>query len=357
MSMFKDMLGSDQTLFRDHVPLDFDFIPKLVPFREDEQRKIAMCIKPLFAQRNGRNVFMHGPPGVGKTVACKHLIRELEEETDDIIPIYINCWQKNTSYKILVQICEELDYKFTHNKKTDELMAIVKNILNKKSAVLVFDEVDKLDETDFLYFILEDIYRKTIILITNFKDWIVDLDNRIKSRLTAELIEFKAYNKQETHGILKQRMEYAFVPGVWDDANFNIIASKAYELKDIRAGLYLLKEATNAAEDEASKKVEKKNIDTALQKLNDFYIKKDEGLDEETKFILKIAKNNPNQKIGDLFNIYKKEGGENGYKTFQRKISKLAEGKFISVTKVSGGTGGSTTIVESTGSTKKLTDF
>src|SRR3989338_4297890 len=183
MALFKDMLRSDESIFQDTVALDYDYIPKLVPFREKEQRFIAACIKPLFQKRNGKNILIYGRPGVGKTVATRHVVNELEEETVDIIPIYINCWQRNSSYKIMLELCSKLDYRFTQNKKTDELFDIVKEILNKKSAVFVFDEIDKAEDVDFIYFILENIYRKTVIIVTNYKSWLDDLDERLKSRL------------------------------------------------------------------------------------------------------------------------------------------------------------------------------
>lgn len=357
MSHFKNMLGAEESLFLDHVPLDYDYIPKLIPYREKEQRHVAACIKPLFSKRNGRNLFIFGEPGVGKTVACRHLLKELEDETDDIVPIYINCWQKNTSFKVISEMCDRVGYKFTHNKKGDELFKIVKEILNKKSSVIVLDEIDKLEDIDVVYYILEEIYRKTLILITNYKDWLSELEERIKSRLMAELLEFKAYNKEETKGILKERMKYAFVGEIWDDDLFSAIAEKAYNLRDIRAGLYLLKEAANAAEDDASKKIEKKHVDIAIKKLDEFYIKNKETLEDETKFILGMIKNNSGKKIGDIFKAYQKEGGKSVYKTFQRKVDKLAKNKFISIKKISGGPEGSTTIIEHTGSVKKLTEF
>ena len=91
MGLFENMLGDKESVFRDSVALDYDYVPKLVPFREKEQQHMASCIKPLFQKRNGRNLLIVGKPGVGKTVACKHVLRELEEETDEIFPIYINC--------------------------------------------------------------------------------------------------------------------------------------------------------------------------------------------------------------------------------------------------------------------------
>ncbi|MBN1385922.1 AAA family ATPase [Candidatus Woesearchaeota archaeon] len=356
MSMFKDMLGSDESLFRDSVALDYDYIPKIVPFRKGEQEHIAACIKPLFSNRSGRNVVVFGPPGVGKTVAVKHLLKELEEETEDIIPMYINCWQKNTSFKIVMEMCHLLDYRFTHNKKTEELFRIVKDALNKKSVVFVFDEIDKTEDQDFLYYLLEEIYRKTIVLITNYKEWHVDLDERIKSRLTAEMKEFRPYNEHETTEIMRHRLQYAFAPGVWDDDAFLIAAKKAYEMNDIRTGLYILKEAGNAAEDVASKKIVRAHVEKAIRKLDEFSIKKKSELKDESQFMLDIIKENSGQKIGDLYRLYLDKGGEESYKSFQRKIKKLEEGKFIVIQKMTGGTTGTTSIITYQ-TTKKLTDF
>lgn len=132
MGLFKDILGANESLFRNELALDYSFVPKLVPYREKEQHYIAGCIKPLFQQRNGRNLFIFGPPGVGKSVALRHVLGELEEQTDEIIPVYINCWQHNSSFKIFLELCNVIGYKFTLNKRSDELFVIAKQILNKK---------------------------------------------------------------------------------------------------------------------------------------------------------------------------------------------------------------------------------
>lgn len=357
MGMFNDMLRSDEALLKNSVALDYDFVPKLIPYRETQQKHIATCIKPLFQQRNGRNLFIYGQPGVGKTVACKHVFRELEEEYDEIVPVYINCWQKNTTYKVLLEICNILGYAFTQNKKSDDLFDIIKEMLNKKSVVFAFDEIDKAEDLDFLYFVLEQIYRKSVFLITNFKNWLEDLDDRVKSRLTAEMLEFKPYDLNETRGILQQRAESAFVPGVLDSKILELVVVKTAELQDIRSGLYLLKEATNLAEDESSRKITTEHVKGAIKKLDDFTIKKTTELDEDVNFILEIIKQNSGKRSGDLFRIYQEKGGKAVYKTFKRKLDKLEKGKFITQERTEGGAEGNITIVKMTGKEKKLTDF
>ena len=357
MRLFKDTLRGDQTIFKNEVALDYDFLPKLLPYREMQQRHVVSCIKPLLHERNGKNLFIFGAPGIGKTAAIRFVLRDLEEETDDVIPIYINCWQKNTTFKIILEICDILGYKLTHNKKTDELFGIIKGILNKKSAVFAFDEVDKLEDFDFLYMILEEIYKKSVILITNYKEWMDDLDGRIKSRLMVDLLEFKPYNLTETRGILRQRMDYAFVPNVWEDNAFEIIVKKTAALEDIRCGLHLMREAGNNAEARSSKKIILEDSSNAIKKLDEFSIKSSADLASDERNILNMIKENSGKKIGELYEIYKKKGGNLVYKSFQRKIEKLRKNKFISVEKKMGGEEGSTTIIKYKGTIKKLTEF
>ncbi|HJX06176.1 MAG TPA: AAA family ATPase [Candidatus Nanoarchaeia archaeon] len=351
MGLFDNMLREGESLIKNEEALDFEFLPKVLPFREKEQRFIAECIKPLFQNRNGRNVVMFGPPGIGKTAAARHVIKELEEQTDEIYPIYINCWQHNTSYKVMVEICEHLGYRLVQNKKTVDLYKVVASMVNKKTAAFIFDEIDKAEDYDFLYFILESIYKKSICLITNFKEWVATLDSRIKSRLMAEVLEFRQYNEHETKEILKLRAGYAFPEGVWDDAAFARVAKKTSEIKDIRTGLFLMRESALIAEEQSKKKISLADVEKAIVKLENFSIKSSAELEEDARFILSIVKEHSGKKIGELYEVYQKKGGKHTYKTFQRKIAELDKGNFVSAKKQTG-TGGNTTIVE-----KKLTDY
>ncbi len=356
MSIIKDYLGSSESLIKNETALDYNFIPKLIPYREAQQRFIASCIKPLFQRRNGKNLLIYGSPGVGKTVAVRHLFNEIEEETEEVAPVYINCWQKNTTYKVALEICDIIGYKFTQNKKTEELFSVIESILNKKSVVFAFDEIDKVEDFDFLYTLLENIFRRTILLITNFKTWHNDLDERVKSRLLAEMLEFKPYNLEETKGILKQRMEYAFNSGVFSDDAFDAIVKKTTELKDIRSGLHLMREAALEAENASSRKITIEHTQKAIKKFDEFTIKNSAELTEDEKFILDIIKSSSGMRIGELYRIYQEKGGQAAYKTFQRKIKRLYESNFINIEKKGGGKEGNTTLVNY-GTIKKLTEF
>ena len=319
MGLFDNMLKDSESLFLNEMELDFDYVPRIIKYRENQQQHMATCIKPLFQNRNGTHLLITGKPGIGKTVAVKKVFEDLDQETQNILPIHINCWKKDTFYKIALDICEKVGYKWVHNKKSDELFKEACKLLNKKKVVFCFDEVDKLEDQNILYHILEEVHKKTIFLITNEKDWLAKLDQRIRSRMIPELLEFEPYNYDETKGILEQRRETAFVQNVWNEASFEQIVEKTSEIGDVRVGLFLLRQSGNAAEDKSSRKINQEHVETAIKKLDGFNIRKDLG--DEENFIIELVKAKP----GSMTQIYEdyKEKYDKSYRTLQRKIKDL----------------------------------
>ncbi len=347
MGLFDDILQGNESLFVDEIALDYDYVPKEIPYRENQQKFIANCIAPLLQNKSGRNLFISGAPGIGKTLACLFVKRELEEKSDDVIAIYVNCWKKDSSYKILLDMCEQLNYKWVHNKRKDELLKVVSDILNKKRVVIFLDEVDRVKEVDILYSFCEDLYKKSLIMIANDKNWLGNLDDRVKSRLVPELLEFKPYNAIETEGILRMRAKYAFVPGVFNEKALKAIIDKTIELKDIRTGLFLLKEAGNVAEMNASREIKLEHAQKALDKLAGFKIKDSLEFGEEEQEILDLIKENSGISIKDLYGLY---GKDITYRTFHRKIDELRKNNMVEIKEVPG----KSSVVNYS---KKLSDF
>ena len=351
MGLFENMLSGNESLFLNPVALDFDYIPKLFKYRENNQKYIAECIKPIFNDRDGRNLFVFGSQGIGKSACIKVVLRELQEKSD-INCAYINCWKFDTSFKVVSEICSLIGYKWIHNKRTDELIDAAKKILNKEGSVIILDEVDKLEDQDIIYSLLEELNKKCLILITNDNEYLVNLDTRIKSRLRSEMIEFKPYSLNETEGILKQRMEFAFVKDTFDEEGFKKIVDKTFNLEDLRIGLFLMKEAAERAESDSSRKILLKHVDESLKNLDKFMLK--DKLEVGDTKILEIVKENSGKTIGNLLEIYHKNGGDIGYKTFSRRIKDLEKAGLISTKEVV--KNGKTRIVEY-GVMKKLEEF
>ena len=333
--LFKKMLGHSESLFLDVLPLDPEFVPPIIQFRENEQSYVANCLKSLFDKRPGKNVFITGSPGIGKTAAVKYVLRELETSSD-IFPIYINCWKKDTSYKIVCEICEQIGYKWVHNKRTDELIKSISEILKKRGAVIVFDEVDKLKESDVLYLLSEEIIKKSLILLANNEEFIINLDDRIKSRLNLDNLKFNEYNKNETEGVLKLRRDIAFVPNVWDQDAFSVIVTNCFKTKDIRQGLFLMRESGNFAETKSSKKIKIDHVNNAISIIEKFKIKDSKTFDIEEQKILRLIEKYSGKTVKDIYDLYFDDQGEMSYRTFHRKLEELEKNKMINFEGTSG---------------------
>ena len=130
---------------------------------------------------------------------------------------------------------------------------------------------------------------------------------------------------------------------------------EAAKFQDIRAGLYLLKESGQMAEMKASKKINSQHVQDALKKMDNFTIKSSDGLEDDTQAILELVKANDGSKIGDLHKKFLETGQDMTYKTFQRRIRKLADDRFLDTKRVTGKEG-NTTMVEIS-KAKKLSDF
>lgn len=335
MSLFSNYQDS-ASIFKNETSLDPSFTPRgKIEFRENENQYIAECIKPLLQRRNGKNLIIFGPPGIGKTLACKKVKEALEEETDEVLVFYINLWKKNTQHKIILELCDQLDYKFTHNKSSEDLLQIVKQKINQNSAVFIFDEADKAESLELLYQFAEDIYRKTMILITNDKDWIYRLDPRLKSRLMPDSLEFKPYNLQEIKQILKSRAQFAFNSGIISEEVLNLIAEKTLETGDVRTGLFLLRESALIAESKSLKKIAQEHTQQAIEKLSEF--KRPVQLDKDEEEILSIVDQNQSKTTTEIFSIYKnKTQSDKSKRTFLRKINNLEKANLIKLEEVQG---------------------
>jgi cell division control protein 6 len=264
-------LGPDESLFVNPGILEAEYLPRLLPYREEQVKYIADCIKPLMAGRNGRNLIITGAPGIGKTASTKFVFRMLKEETNDVLTLYVNCWKRDSTFKIVRHLAELLELRIPERIGPDELFDLVlKHLKIYKGVVLAFDEIDKVMDYTFLYRFLEDLPFRTMLLITNAKEWTSTLDQRLLSRLLADRLEFKPYNLKETQGILMERKDCTFVANTWERSALDIVVKKAFELHDIRSGLWLLKTAGEIAERRASRFVQNKDTEGAIAKLHDF---------------------------------------------------------------------------------------
>ena len=330
------------TIIKNEEILSYEYIPSVLPYRENQIQEIANSIKPMLYERSGRNLFVHGAPGIGKTASIKWVLRELSETTDEIVPIYVNCWNLKTKYFIFSEMANQLKISFTAGKSAEHILQQIIYKLKGRRAVFVFDEIDKIDDSDFLYQIVSSFPNSCIHLISNNFDYIVKIDPRIKSRLMLKSIEFKPYTLSEIYGILKERAKLALRKDSFDTALLKQIANITYNKGDVRVGLYLLRESAKIAESEGRRKIDKSHIKKAMESVLDKRID-EEKLNKDEQLIIKIVKGNNGEISGKLYELYTKKSGKLSYKSFKRYIKNLEKLGFLKLELTSGGFKGKST--------------
>ena len=313
------MTKKDMGIVTNPSVFELEYIPEKVLFRESEINEIVDTIK------THSNLFIYGPSGVGKTLTIKYVIRDLDNA------FYVNCWVNNTKFLIASELASQAGLKFIEGKSADHLILMFKRAVNPK--VIIFDEIDKANDLNFLYKFVELFPKASLILISNSLNILNRIDPRILSRLMLRHLLFDKYNKEQIIKILKYRVKYGLKRGSISDDLIRVIAQ--YSLKtDLRQGIHILYLAALSAED----KITMELIRNAIKKVEPKF-----ELSDEDKIII----NSINGEIssGELYEVYKSNGGKLSYRSFKRHIDDLAKKNIIKIRKSGAGFKGQSTFI------------
>ncbi|WP_338599989.1 orc1/cdc6 family replication initiation protein [Sulfolobus tengchongensis] len=238
-----------------------DYIPEELPHREDQIRKIAGILAPLYRGERPNNIFIYGLTGTGKTAVSKFVLSNLYKKFPNKFKyVYVNTRQTDTPYRVLADLLEALGVKvpFTGLSIAELYRRLVKAIKEYSlQVVIVLDEIDafvKKYNDDILYRlsrINSEISKGKVsfIGITNDVKFVDSLDPRVKSSLSEEEIVFPPYNAEELEDILRKRAQMALKPGVLSDSVIRLCAAlAAREHGDARRALDLLRVSAEIAE-------------------------------------------------------------------------------------------------------------
>ena len=267
----------DVSVFKNEEVLSTEFLPEMLPFRESQIKEVAGNLEPVSKGRKGQNTFIFGDPGIGKTATVRYIFRNLEDEYPSVKPIYINCWDFNTSIALLSKITTELGMFVPRrglgkDEINDKFLEAMRK--TKKNVVVCLDEADQLifKEPGALYNLLrvnqyvdKDI---TIVLISNNPHIFAKLESRVTSSLNVEEIEFKPYNITEMKEILKERSKYAFHS--FESAAILLAANQAVTKGgDVRIGLQCLQKGGRNAEKKGDSKLKVSYMKDVVKAVND----------------------------------------------------------------------------------------
>lgn len=258
---------------------------------------MAHHLGDLFRVGTARNLFIHGPPGTGKTVCVMHVLSEVDkharETNKPVQSVYVNAGKTRNPYYTMAEIVKQLGvvvpfagwqmFRFKH---------AFEDRLTKKSLLIAIDEVDSIlyKEKEPLVYYLNRQPRTTLILISNNIDDVINLPQRALSTLQPILIPMQAYTTREALQILKERTERACNPNTIPDQLLTAIAKTTSDNGDIRFGLRVLLAAAQQADTEQKTAIDAQDVKSAvkqenrIRKLQEFETLKDQVIQLTKKY-------------------------------------------------------------------------
>ena len=309
------------------------YMPEILPHRGKEINDLASVLVPALRGETPSNVFIYGKTGTGKTAVTKFVGKELlkkgEETGKSVNFVYINCEVVDTQYRLLQNITNHFISEWSERIPftgwpTDEVYSKLRYMIDKNGGVtvIILDEVDKLKGDEALYNLsrinnnLKNA-KVSIVGISNDLKFTEFLDPRVKSSLGEENMIFPPYDAGELQDILKQRVELSLKENIIDDDVIPLCSAlAAQEHGDARRALDLLRISAEIAEREGARKITKKYVRLAQNKIEiDRIMEVARTLPTQSKLILMAAllQQQHNNKTGiagaittgEVYEIYK----------------------------------------------------
>jgi len=277
MPNFDEVLAR-KSLFKDVTVLSPHFVPKELPFRENQLREIMTVTSPALRAQKPRNLIIYGKTGTGKTCCMKRVMEDFEGASKDgrAGMRYVNCRIYNSRYRILQKV---LKGKVPELEKAGFGLPFLYGKLigwasEGNQIIVVLDEIDMVKDLDELVYTLTRCNDEvkgggvSMIGISNrlsFKD---PLDPRSRSSLYETEMVFPPYTAEQLQKILSDRALSGFQEGALDSSAVNLAAAiTSQESGDARYALKLLMKAGEMAEQAGKERVSDEDVEAARRKV------------------------------------------------------------------------------------------
>ena len=274
------LLRSDQTLFRDPDVFELMFVPEHLHHRDAEVKELAFLISPTLRGGSALSAILRGPPGTGKTTTVRRIFSMVREETQQVIPAYVNCRQDHTPLavygSIFKQVCGYAPPP-TGWHLDDVKEGIASRLQDRNAALVVcLDDADELLPAGtynlLLYQLLRlyekwDVRKAGVFAVTSNLDLNLgaEADASVWSVFHPTEITFLPYSKTEIREILTDRVRQGLYPRVLPKPLIDRIATIAAGEQDVRVGIELVRQAALRAEKDGRRRVTHADVTAAAR--------------------------------------------------------------------------------------------
>ena len=270
---------SGDEIFLDEDVLRDSHTPETLIERDEELQEYHAALKPVANGSRPRNIFVYGQTGVGKTVATKLILNQLQSDVEHEIDVtWLTCKSLDSSYQVAAHLVNEFrepDNQInTSGYPTGQIYQMLWKEMESVDAshcLIVLDEIDSIGSDDGLLYEVPrandngsvdvDATKIGVIGISNnfvFRD---NLSARVKDSLCDVEVHFPPYDANELQSILRQRAELAFIDSVLDDGVIELCGALAgQESGSARHALSLLYQAGDLARQDGSEQVEERHV-------------------------------------------------------------------------------------------------
>ena len=228
----------ERSIFVSKEVLSEDHQPDQILERDEEIDQYRHALQDVLFGRTPQNVMLYGKAGLGKTAVTKYMMEALQDEVTkrpdaDALHVHeLNC-NGNSLYTVVRTLVNRLlpEHASEFPKRglgTADAFEELYTQLDRIGGthLVVFDEIDHLDDVDTLLYELPR--ARSIGHITNSKVGVIGISNnytfrqslspKVKDTLMETEISFSPYDASELRAILADRADRAFVEGACDDS-------------------------------------------------------------------------------------------------------------------------------------------
>lgn len=276
-----DTFTRDDPIFHDEAVLRDNYQPTELLERDNELTEYQDALRPVINAAPPKNIFLYGQTGVGKTIATKMVLNQLQKDQEnyddlEVKVVHLNCKSAKSSYQVSVDLVNK--FRGPDNlipstgyptSRVFQMLWQHLNELDATHALIVLDEIDSIGTDDDILYELprandNDHVDDTLVGVIGISNDFTFRDNlsaRVKDSLCDEEIHFPPYDANQLRRILEQRADKAFRDDVVNDDVIPLgSAFAAQESGSARQALKLLYKAGDLARSEDADTVMERHL-------------------------------------------------------------------------------------------------